>query len=117
MPIDIDPQVARAAQTAANALPGAVGSFLAMWRQPKLGWRQRGLAFLTGCAVSYWGAPAVLAAFPATAPYWALVSLLLGWFGKTVVDKAFETIEQLAIGGLVMAWLRKVLGLDDKKGV
>jgi uncharacterized membrane protein YeaQ/YmgE (transglycosylase-associated protein family) len=113
MPIDLDPHLSRAAQGAAQALPGVAGSFLAMWRVRTLSWRQRALAFLSGCAVSFWGAPVVLAVYPRTEPYWALVALLMGWFGKTVVDKLFETLEQFAFGALLSAWLRKVLGLPE----
>ena len=113
MPIDLDPHFSRAAQGAAQALPGMAGSFLAMWRVRTLSWGQRAVAFCTGCAISYWGAPVVVDVFPKTAPYWPLVSLLLGWFGKTVMDKLLETLEQLALGSLLMAWLRKVLGLPE----
>ena len=111
MPIDLDPHLARAAQ----ALPGVAGSFLAMWRGRTLTLGGRVLAFCTGCAVSYWCTPLVVGVFPATAPYSSVVALLLGWFGKTVVDKVFEAIEQLAPGALLMEWLRKVFGLPAGK--
>ena len=98
MAIDIDPALSK-------AVPGIVGSFIAMWRLQGITRSQRVLSFLGGGVLSHYGTEGVLLYFPKLSQ--GLTSFVLGLFGMAIAAKVFELIDELRPGAWLAEFLRK----------
>lgn len=99
------------AEWVGKALPGAVGSLIALaWM--KAPWPRKVVMWASGAALSYFAA--------SSAATWAntnegLAGFLLGLFGMAVVDKVFKTWESFDATALLGEALRKLLRLGPAK--
>lgn len=96
--MDIEPSLIKHA-------PGAVGSFLAMWRLTGMSLWQRVVSFVGGVASSYWFTDLVLQMFPVMSP--AATGFVLGLFGMSLIGQGFEAVETLTFSKLVPEKFRK----------
>lgn len=92
-------------KTAAEVIPGALGSLVALaFVRADSVW-QGVLAFLGGCAAAYWGAPQIVVAMPGANR--DLMALMLGLFAMAIAAKVFETIAEVKSNDLITKFLKK----------
>jgi len=96
--MDIEPHLIKAA-------PGAVGSFIAMWRLAGINWWQRIVSFIGGVGCSHWLTDVVLSAFPIMSQN--ATSFVLGLFGMSLIGQGFEAVESLNLTKLLPPRFRR----------
>lgn len=90
---------------AAETIPGAVGSLVALGFMKTANVWQGATSFIGGCAAAYWGAPQIVQAMPGANR--DLMALMAGLFAMSVAAKVFETISQVKVNDIVIKFLRK----------